>query len=289
MLLRFDDFINENYEQASAKETTNLLKKYLKEKFNVMFSIRSDASALRIRYVGGPDINLVKSEVERLKYGTFDSMQDLAGIKDSSELGVVLDGKQLREYKFVFVNQTLPEALEYQLTKALSERFNFADIHRVETLEDMTRRFDSVNTIGYWNWRDYMYSKFRDRNFVTDKTDNIVVTGCVTNNQEVSFTYTYLGKSYSTNKFEKIDTIKPTRRVAPIKREATPKLNNIQMIDYSDKSFVVIGSTYEIKDALSNAGGRFNKFLNIDGKKQAGWIFSKRHENDVANILAEYK
>lgn len=59
----------------------------------------------------------------------------------------------------------------------------------------------------------------------------------------------------------------------------------MEIVDYSDKSFAVIGDTKEFKDVLKEAGGRFNKNLTIDEKTVAGWIFSNSKREDVEKIL----
>lgn len=57
----------------------------------------------------------------------------------------------------------------------------------------------------------------------------------------------------------------------------------IQLIDYSEKSFAVIGDTKPIKDKIKALGGRFNKFLTCG----PGWIFSKSKLDEVVAALKE--
>lgn len=52
---------------------------------------------------------------------------------------------------------------------------------------------------------------------------------------------------------------------------------NIQIIDYSEKSFAIIGETKPIKDLLKLLGGRFNFKLSCG----AGWIFPITKKNEV--------
>lgn len=59
----------------------------------------------------------------------------------------------------------------------------------------------------------------------------------------------------------------------------------LQIVDYSEKAVAVIGDTKEIKDQLKSLGGRFNKFLTINGQRQAGWIFQKSKEDELNNLL----
>lgn len=68
--------------------------------------------------------------------------------------------------------------------------------------------------------------------------------------------------------------VKPT--VEPISAEG------IEIIDYSEKSFAVIGETKPIKEKLKELGGSFNSRLTCG----AGWIFSKTKLDIVTNTLS---
>jgi hypothetical protein len=70
---------------------------------------------------------------------------------------------------------------------------------------------------------------------------------------------------------------------ASVKSEGTSDLN-IQ--EYSPKSFVVIGNTKEHKDKLKSLGGKWNKGLTNkeSGKRFCGWIFS----NNKMKLVEEY-
>lgn len=82
----------------------------------------------------------------------------------------------------------------------------------------------------------------------------------------------------------------PENRDAPdvqaikINKRTVGKLN-LQYIDYSEKSFVVIGDTKPLKDELKQLTGRFNGRLNIDGERKAGWVFAKRNMEPVLKSL----
>lgn len=59
----------------------------------------------------------------------------------------------------------------------------------------------------------------------------------------------------------------------------------IQVIDYSGKSIAIIGDTRDIKDKLKQLGGKFNPRLSCG----AGWIFSKRRQEDLKQLLQNGK
>lgn len=64
------------------------------------------------------------------------------------------------------------------------------------------------------------------------------------------------------------------------------KVSEIEIVDYSEKAIAVFGNTKAIKDELKEIGGRFNPSLNRDGKKCAGWIFSKKKREEVEKLIA---
>lgn len=61
--------------------------------------------------------------------------------------------------------------------------------------------------------------------------------------------------------------------------------NKFDIVQYSDKAIAVFGNTKAIKDQLKAIGGRFNAFLNYNGSKAAGWIFSKAKETQLKNYI----
>lgn len=63
---------------------------------------------------------------------------------------------------------------------------------------------------------------------------------------------------------------------------------NIEMVNYSEKAIAIFGDTKQIKDELKNIGGKFNPFLNRDGIKTAGWIFSKKYSATVEELIQRY-
>lgn len=57
---------------------------------------------------------------------------------------------------------------------------------------------------------------------------------------------------------------------------------NCTLVDYSAKAVAVFGETRAIKDELKAMGGKFNSGLTFNGKKLAGWVFSKSQEQRLA-------
>lgn len=66
-------------------------------------------------------------------------------------------------------------------------------------------------------------------------------------------------------------------------------VEELEIVDYSEKAIAVFGDTKAIKEQLKELGGRFNPSLNYNGEKRAGWIFSKKQVNKVRELLAPIK
>lgn len=62
-------------------------------------------------------------------------------------------------------------------------------------------------------------------------------------------------------------------------------LGNLEIVDYSEKSFAVFGDTKPIKDLLSNLGGKFNGRLRKGDSTAPGWIFQIRKKDQVIEAL----
>lgn len=70
---------------------------------------------------------------------------------------------------------------------------------------------------------------------------------------------------------------------APVFEKVETVPGEINIIDYSERAFAVIGDTKPIKDKLYNLGGKFNKNLSCG----PGWIFSKNRLDQVQKALQE--
>lgn len=100
--------------------------------------------------------------------------------------------------------------------------------------------------------------------------------------------------AYNSNEFEGIEIYNScgscivARNKETTQQTQTPAevpAGKIQIVDYSEKAFAVIGETKPIKDGLKNLGGKFNFRLTCG----AGWIFSKTKLEAVKAFLIESK
>lgn len=83
-------------------------------------------------------------------------------------------------------------------------------------------------------------------------------------------------------------SVKP-EKVEGAKEVGSVTVEDLWMVDYSEKAIAVFGDTKAIKDQLKGLGGRFNPALNYNGEKRAGWIFSKKKAEEVRNLMASEK
>ena len=60
------------------------------------------------------------------------------------------------------------------------------------------------------------------------------------------------------------------------------------IVQYSEKSIAVFGDSRGVKDKFKEINGRFNKFLNYEGARQAGWIFPHKHKLELQKILNDH-
>ncbi|MGN6440202.1 MAG: hypothetical protein ACTHMM_26990 [Agriterribacter sp.] len=73
----------------------------------------------------------------------------------------------------------------------------------------------------------------------------------------------------------------PATKEQPVKEPVSVDNVSVQIIDYSEKAFAVIGDTKPIKDLLRSMGGKWNSYLSCG----AGWIFSKKYLHTVQQAL----
>ena len=86
----------------------------------------------------------------------------------------------------------------------------------------------------------------------------------------------------------KKSSVKP-EKVEEAKEVEAVTVEDLEMVDYSEKAIAVFGDTKTIKEQLKELGGRFNPALNYNGEKRAGWIFSKKKADEVRNLMASEK
>lgn len=256
-------------QQADTRKTTSLLKKLLKQKFGIDASVRSESysggSSLRVSYSLGPDESIVNAVVKNLQYGYFDgSTDEYKGVKVDP---IIVDGYQLNTYKYVFVKQ--------EITRDFKSRV--ATLIRKHT--DTSRR-------GRTEDEDFMWD-VKPRHFVTDNEAEIELVSVDFSRVDYTLIYKLIGSDtlYSTATEPKPRKTKttPTPKVEVVGALTIENNEPIQLVEYSDKSFALIGlGTKAIKDELTKYGS-FNRHL----KCGAGWIFSNKHLATIKTLIGQ--
>lgn len=86
---------------------------------------------------------------------------------------------------------------------------------------------------------------------------------------------------------EKDYIFKPKIKKCNLKNNvAIIKKDELELVEYSEKALALFGNTKPIKSQLKELGGRFNKFLTHQEEKKAGWIFSKKKNDQLKLLLA---
>ena len=271
----------------STRETTNTLKKYFRTKYGIDVKIKTEkysgGSSINIDYVLGPDAKEIEKDVANASYGSFNSMEDIYEF-DRKEF--VIDGKSLEQFKYTFVNQKISDELWFQIAKKYTERVTYANLAPVVSIEQMNERFDELQN-GVWTWKQLIKQLVKRRNFVTqDETKiEIVDVRFIDSIQGHEVIYNFEGKEYSTREYKKVETAKSAPEKKETPEQTTTAANGVDVVDYSERAIAVTGNTYEIKETLKQLGGKFNKFLKINGGNVAGWIFPKTKKSEVLNVL----
>lgn len=64
---------------------------------------------------------------------------------------------------------------------------------------------------------------------------------------------------------------------------SSPKHTHMEIVKYSDKSFVVVGNTYEFRATLKAMGGKWNKHLRCG----QGWVFPTKALDKVKAFIED--
>lgn len=80
----------------------------------------------------------------------------------------------------------------------------------------------------------------------------------------------------SENEADNMKNNKPKSKLKP----------KIQIVNYTEKSFVVIGDTFYLKELLKTAGGKWNPHLKQKEDITKGWIFPMTKINVIKDLIA---
>lgn len=246
-------------EQKTKKQTSphagaaKTLKAELQTAFpGVKFSVKSDSfsmgDSVSVSYEDGPAYHIVDEIASKYQYGHFDGMNDIYENSNRRD--------DIPQSKYVNVSRHQSAATREILDAAVNEMFG----------EDFGKKHDEDMNLHE------LFQK-------TSIPAGAKVTGLgrteVTCGRWVEFyTITYEGG-------DQVQTKPETAATAPVYEKVEVTAGEINIVDYSEKAFAVIGDTKPIKDLLGSLHGKFNKYLSCG----PGWIFSKKRLAEVETAL----
>jgi hypothetical protein len=228
--------------QADSRKSTALLKKMLKERFNLNVSIRSEVysmgCSLNLEWELGctPErLDFIKFSLE---YGRFDGMQDLSYNVDVK--GLIIDGYKIEEWKYVHLNQHISDNFKFKLGKMLSDKFGFADIPKLERPEQMNEYFKGSYGSAA-TWLQLIYQTCYKLNFYSQDESKINLLEVLRDetpdtNGKFYFTYSILGndKVYDSRIYpETVEKIESKPETQPEVKPIETNSDSVQVIDYS--------------------------------------------------------
>lgn len=171
----------------NAKAATNLLKKMLKEVFNLKkVSVRSDYSSVRIEYTGGVASNIIESYLNRLERGNFNGMIDMYELKPSHKVGLVYDGQELPKFDYLFVNRNLDNEFTHRLLSYVWQNYRFSWMQETPPSLSEMRKFDYELRS---DWESYVKHRILSNpSFATQELEKIQFVG-FHDNQETGYHY----------------------------------------------------------------------------------------------------
>ena len=133
---------------------------------------------------------------------------------------------------------------------------NYYSPERIPELESFIKSFQ----YGHFNGMEDIYE--------FNNNSEIIIEGFILQ------TYKYTSVYHKEGEGKKQEEIKPLEEV---------KVEDIEIIDYSEKAVAVVGNTKPIKEELKSLGGRFNFRLSCG----AGWIFPKSKREELEKLIKE--
>ncbi len=236
-----------NPTKSSAANCATAIREELKKHFpNIKFAVKSSnfsmGDSVHISWNDGPTEKQVQEFTNKYQYGSFNGMEDI--------------------YEYTNTREDIPQSKYVQQHRTISDY-----IHAVV--------IDKLTTI-YSEESDYEVKRMANRIiYSTSIPAGAVVIGL----KELKDCG--LIEDVYTLDFDLSEVKTSTTAEKPNFEAVEVPEGEIQIIDYSEKSFAVIGETKPIKDTLKELGGSFNFRLSCG----PGWIFPKTKLEAVQEFL----
>lgn len=236
-----------NQAAASAEIKQELKKAFPLVKFSVTSKGFAGGDSVHISWTDGPKRDSVENITGKYQYGHFNGMEDIYESTNSRD--------DIPQAKYVNESRTISDELTEAVKEELMKRRKYSD----EDLKD---------------YRNNPTDEARRLLYITDVPTAYKGLQLIRNED-----------SRTNDDFYKIVfEIEQTEPVAET-TSAEVAAGKIQIVDYSEKAFAVIGETKPLKDNLKELGGSFNPRLTCG----AGWIFSKTKLEAVKAFLIQNK
>jgi len=232
---------------ASAAIKSELQAAFKGIKFSVTSESFSGGNSVHVSWVDGPTVAEVEKISQKYQYGHFNGMEDIYESTNSRD--------DIPQVKYVSERREKSESI-------------------TALLPDFSTLFNPEQSHDYRNTPEQiLYRVFSKTSFPAEYTNaRIERTNETCGHFEDLYTICF-------------DTqqVQPSQQIEYSEVEATA--GEINIIDYSEKAFAVIGTPEDLKriqDKMYELGGKFNKYL----KCGAGYIFSKSKLEAVVWVAA---
>lgn len=244
--------------KADTRKTSNLVKRYLKQKYNIKASVRvskfAGGDSIDIKYTLGPDSRMVKSELAGLVRGSFNGMEDI--YENNPEWQpVVFEGYELESYKYMDVKQDIPKDIMFRIAQEFASYFNFENSEELNDIDDMYKTFN--NGHEYTSWKQIVLRHIDKWHFATDEAENVYVDGIAKNKEGFDYNIIYIlgDDKYSTENLKPITMdkveFKQGMSVKVSYKNGTSYEGTIEVV--KDKSLKVVASTGDNKLVMLSA------------------------------------
>jgi len=233
-----------NQAQTAKAIREELKKAYPLTKFKVTSQGFSGGDSVHISWTNGATVGQIESIVNKYQYGHFNGMEDIYEYSNMRE--------DIPQSKYVQTSRTITDDLKTIMREFLEAQEN----------ENMPSNFVN-NTLHRFFYKTEIPEGAKNVKIVRNET---VTCGSIEDFYKLSF--------------DPIETPKAKKQKPEFNKVETEK-GEVKIIDYSEKSFALVGDTKPIKDELKEMGGKFNFRLSCG----AGWIFPKGKLNELTEFL----
>ncbi len=234
-----------NHAGASAAVKQELIAAFPGIKFSVTSSSYSMGDSVSISWADGPAVSEVEKISGKYQYGSFDGQQDL--------------------YETTNRRDDIPQSKYVKESRSMS-----AEVEAL--IPDFEALFTAEQQADYHNNPKQIFRRIFNRISLPANYSNLRIekTDCTGGQWEDFYTFAF-------------DMPESKQQAAvPQFNKVEVTAGEINIVDYSEKAFAVVGDTKPIKDQLKALGGKFNFRLTCG----AGWIFPKTKLAEVTKALS---